>query len=331
MHPVHPYRAHHQSRVKPPPGCDPDAIVLSYRVAREHAGLRLDRYVQSRIPRLSRTRAQEIVKACARRADGAKRRASERVREGEVVLIVRPRFQEPETPRHFGVLYEDGAVLAVDKPAGLPMHPTATYHRNTLTHLLAERYRPAPFIAHRLDRETSGIVVCGMTREAERTLKIAFEHRRVHKTYLAIVRGTLSADQGRIDLPMGPAREGLHVRMEPREDGAAAVTHYRVEARRGDHALVRMWPETGRQHQLRVHLAAVGAPIVGDKLYGPEGAQPFLDYIEHGMTPALEARLGHPRQALHAAEIGCVHPVSGQPLHLVCPLPPDLAALWERC
>jgi 23S rRNA pseudouridine1911/1915/1917 synthase len=317
--------------VRPPPGCDPDAIVLSYRVAREHAGQRLDRYVQSRIPRLSRTRAQEIVKACAYRADGTRRRASDRVRESEVVLIVRPRFEEPETPQHFGVLHEDAAVLAVDKPAGLPMHPTATYHRNTLTHLLATAYDPAPHIAHRLDRETSGIVVCGKTRPAERSLKIAFERRRVAKTYLAIARGELPAEEGVIDLPMGPAREGLHVLMETREDGSPAMTRYRVEARRGTALLVRMWPETGRQHQLRVHLAAVGAPIVGDKLYGPEGVQPFMDYIEGGMTPELEGRVGHARHALHAAELEIAHPSTGAPMRIESPLPADLAALWERC
>jgi 23S rRNA pseudouridine1911/1915/1917 synthase len=319
--------------VRPPPGCDPDAIVLTFRVAREHAGQRLDRYLQSRIPRLSRTRAQEIVKACAYRVDGTRRRASERVREEETVLIVRPRFEEPDTPQHFGVLHEDAQVLVVDKPPGLPMHPTATYHRNTLTHLLARKYGEGevPHIAHRLDRETSGIVVCAKGRDAERSLKVAFERRKVRKTYLAIVRGELPATEGVVDLPMGPAREGLHVLMEVRPDGSQAVTRYRVEEGRGDFALVRMWPETGRQHQLRVHMAAAGAPIVGDKLYGPEGAQPFLDYIESGMTAELEARVGHPRHALHAAEIEVPHPETGEGLRVVSPLAADLAALWERC
>lgn len=316
--------------MKPPPGCDPSSIVLTFRVAREHAGQRLDRFVQSRIPRLSRTRAQRIVEACAYRPDGSRRRPSDRVREEETVLIVRPAFEEPETPRTFGVVYEDAEVLVVDKPAGLPMHPTATYHRNTLTYLLRERYgEPPPQIAHRLDRETSGLVVCGKTREAERALKIAFEHRRVAKVYQAIVRGSLPEDEGTIDRPLGPAREGLHVLMEVREDGAPAVTRYRVLERKGEHALVRLWPRTGRQHQLRVHLASVGASIVGDKLYGPEGVQPFLDYIDSGMTPELLRRLGHERQALHAAELQIDHPLTRRPLSLEAPLAEDLAALWR--
>lgn len=319
--------------MKPPPGCDPESIVLSFRVAREHAGQRLDRYIQTRIPRLSRTRAQRIVQACAFRDDGTRRRCSDRVRESETVLIVRPRFEEPETPQEFGVIHEDDSVLVVDKPAGLPMHPTATYHRNTLTYLLKQRYgeeRP-PHIAHRLDRETSGLVVCGKTRESERRLKIAFERRQVRKAYLAIVRGRMPADEGELDMPLGPAREGLHVLMEVREDGSRAVTRYRTLERRGDHVLLRLTPVTGRQHQLRVHLAAVGAPIVGDKLYGPEGSQPFLDYIEGGMTPELLSRLGHDRHALHAAELEIAHPATAEPMRLEAPLAPDLAGLWKRC
>lgn len=295
--------------------------------------MRLDRFIQSRIPRLSRTRAQEIVRSCARRHDGSARRASERVRAGEVVLLVRPRFEEPQTPRHFDVVYEDDAVLALDKPAGLPMHPTATYHRNTLTYLLRETYGDnPPAIAHRLDRETSGLVVCGRTRESERALKISFERRAVRKTYLAIVRGIVPRDEGRVELPMSPVEEGLHLLMRIRGEGegARAVTRYEVRARRAGHTLLVLRPETGRQHQLRVHLSAIGHPIVGDKLYGPEREAPFLEYIETGMTPALEARLGHDRQALHAHTLSLRHPVTGAPLSLTAGLAPDLQALWER-
>lgn len=317
-----------------PPGADPDGILLTFPVAREHAGQRLDRYIQSRIPRLSRTRAAEIVKACAYRADGTRRRPSDLVREGEVVMLVRPAFREPETPQSFEILYEDELVLAVDKPPGLPMHPTATYHKNTLTFLLRERYGdPAPHIAHRLDRETSGIVLCGRTLDAERALKKAFERRRVDKTYLAIVEGEMSDDRGRIDQPLARATEGLHVLMEivdPSEERALpAVTEYEVRGRRAGRTLVALFPETGRQHQLRVHLAAIGHPIVGDKLYGKDGVDPFLEYIETGMTESLASRVGHTRQALHAHEIRLAHPATGAPLELAAPLPPDMRSLWE--
>lgn len=316
---------------RPPPGCAPDSVVLTFPVPRELAGLRLDRFVQNRIPRLSRTRANGIVRACAYHEDGRRRRPSERVREGEVVLLVRPRFEEPEAPTSFEVLYEDEAMVVVDKPAGLPVHPSASYHRNTLTFLLRQRYpERTPHLAHRLDRETSGVLVCARTLEDERHLKKAFERREVQKTYLAIARGRIDADEGHVDLPLGRPDEGLHLLMEVRGDGAPSRTRWRVAARAPEHTLVALAPETGRQHQLRVHLAAIGHPIVGDKLYGPEGAQPFLDCIEEGMTPALAARLGHDRQALHAHALTIEHPRTRRPFELVAPLAPDLVALWER-
>ncbi|MDH5671650.1 MAG: RluA family pseudouridine synthase [Myxococcales bacterium] len=316
-----------------PPGCDPDSVVLSYAVPPEYAGLRLDRFIQQRIPRLSRTRAQRIVRACAHRADGSRRRPSEIVREGEVVLLVRQRFEEPEVPLEFGVLFDDGEVLAVDKPPGLPMHPTATYHKNTLTYRLRERYGEhgdfVPSIAHRLDRETSGVVLCGRSRQAERGLKMAFESHRVQKTYLAIVRGEVDDALTRIELPMAPVRDGLHVLMEIAEaDGLPAQTELRVRERRAGHSLVELWPRTGRQHQLRVHLSAVGHSIVGDKLYGPEREAPFLEQIETGLTPELVARLGHPRQALHAHEVRFEHPIDGRSTSVSAPLPADLVQLW---
>ncbi len=306
--------------------------MLTFPVAREHSGQRLDRFIQGRIPRLSRTRANEIVRSCAYRADGTRRRPSDRVRYPEIVLLVRPRFEEPVAPRTFGVLYEDEALLVVDKPPLLPVHPTATYHRHTLTWLLRERYGDdPPRIAHRLDRETSGVLVCGRTRVAERALKGAFERREVHKTYLAIVRGEVREDRGRVELPLAPVQSGLHLLMEVRDAGESslAATEWEVRDRRAGHSLVLLRPHTGRQHQLRVHLAAIGHPIVGDKLYGPEREAPFLEMIDTGMTDELRARLGHERQALHAHELELVHPTTREPTTFRAPLAPDLAELWD--
>jgi 23S rRNA pseudouridine1911/1915/1917 synthase len=263
--------------------------------------------------------------------DGARRKPADIVRAHDVVYLVRDRFVEPTTPLHYDVVHEDDALLIIDKPAGLPMHPTATYHKHTLSYLLRERYveQFAPRIAHRLDRETSGLVLCGKTLEAERKLKRAFEQHRVQKTYLAIVRGELVNDSGEIDLPMAPVREGLHVLMEVRDDGLPSHTRYRVLARRAEHSLVELSPKSGRQHQLRVHLSALGFPIVGDKLYGPEREAPFLEIIETGMTDELLTRLRLPRQALHAHRLEFAHPASGEAFSIVSPLPADLQAYWD--
>ena len=315
-----------------PEGCAENSIILTFPVAGEFSGMRLDLFIQTRIPRLSRTRAQRIVKACAYRFDGTRRRASDLVRAGETVYLVRPPFEEPSAPRELPVLHADEAMIAINKPPGLPVHPSASYHRNTVSFILQEKYgwAAAPRIAHRLDRETSGLLLCATSLEHERSLKYCFENRRVEKTYLAITRGEIAQDTGTIDLPMARAREGLHVLMELRPDGLTAVTDYRVRARIPGYTLVELFPHTGRQHQLRVHLSAIGHPIVGDKLYGPEREAPFVEHIETGMTPELLARLGHERHALHAYRLTIEHPIHKTPITLEAPLTPDLVALWAR-
>jgi len=294
--------------------------------------MRLDLFIQTRIPRLSRTRAQRIVKACGYREDGVKSRASDLVRTGETVYLVRPNFEEPSAERELPIVYEDEAMLAIDKPPGLPVHPSASYHRNTVSYILQERYGydAAPRIAHRLDRETSGLLLCARTLTHERLLKAAFENRNMQKTYLSIVRGEMRDDAGTIALSMARPERGLHILMEVRASGLAEVTDYQVRARVAGYTLVELFPRTGRQHQLRVHLAAIGHSIVGDKLYGPEREQPFLEVIDNGgLTPALIERLGHPRHALHAHRLTFAHPLTGSELTLEAPLSPDLVRLWE--
>lgn len=304
--------------------------MLTFRVPNELDGQRIDRFLEWRIPRLDRERAREVADACARHEDGRPRRADERLHAGETLLLVRERFREPEAPRTFGVLFEDEAMVVVDKPAGLPVHPSATYHHNTLTALLKERFGEGyPQIAHRLDKETSGIVVCGRRGPDEVLLKKQFETRRVEKVYLAVVRGVVEDDARTIELAMRRATTGLHMCMETHPDGMPASTELRVLERRRDRTLVWLAPKTGRQHQLRVHMAAIGHPILGDKLYGPGAQAIFLDVIENGMNASALATLGHTRHALHAHQIAFDHPRSRERVSFTSPLPPDLVALLD--
>lgn len=316
-----------------PPGCDPDSIVLTFSVAREQAGQRLDRFLNVSIPRISRTKANAIVRRCAYHPDGRRRMPSDRVKYGETVVIVRPPMKEPDAPTEFTVVHEDAALLVVSKPAGLPMHPSATYHKRTLTYVLWQHYgEPAPQPCHRLDRETSGIVVCAKDGTSERITKQAFEARGIRKVYTAIVRGEMREDRGVIDSPLGPSPDGLHIMMAVRHDdeGLDALTEWEVIARRSGMTMVRLHPRTGRQHQLRVHLASIGHPIIGCKLYGPEGQDAFVEYIDSGMSDDLLARLGHPRHALHASELSMEHPITRELCTFVAPLPPDLQRLWDN-
>jgi 23S rRNA pseudouridine1911/1915/1917 synthase len=295
-------------------------------VPHDRSGWRLDRFLTWRIPRLSRTRAQKIVRAQAFAPDGRPLRPNHIVRAGDVIIIYRPPLPEPETPRVFGVLYEDDDLLVVDKPAGLPVHPTARYYENTLTALMAERYSPTPTLTHRLDRETSGILVCARTKAAERGMKAQFESRRVHKGYLALVRGYVAQDETVVDLPLELEADGkLKNRMRVAQPGQGlhAETRIRVVARGRTTSLVAAEPRTGRQHQIRVHLWAMGHPVVGDKLYGVDEAL-FLGFCETGLDDEMLAVLGLARHALHAERIAFTHPRTGLPVAIVCPLPEDI-------
>ena len=174
----------------------------------------------------------------------------------------------------------------------------------------------------------------GLDRPTTAALKALFRERRVQKRYLAMVHGRPSLAQGVIDLPLGrDTASGIRVKMGVVPGGHPSRTHYRVletcATMHGELSLVEAFPETGRQHQIRAHLHAVGLPVVGDKLYGPDPAL-FLEFIETGWTESLRRRLLLPRQALHAADAIFPHPMSGEPLHLTCPLPPDLAAFWKN-
>jgi 23S rRNA pseudouridine1911/1915/1917 synthase len=301
-----------------------ETIPLRLRVPPECAGWRLDHFLKFRIHRLSRTKIRSIIETQVKFPDGRRPRPSSGVRSGELIVLDRPAPKEPPVPRHFSVLAEDDTFIAIDKPAGLPIHTTAKYWRNTLVAVLRERYPDeAVQVCHRLDRETSGVLLVARGPEAASLLKRAFERRAVSKSYLAIVHGT-PPDDGVIDLPLKLLDTPTHMMMGVREDGLPSVTRYRVLERYPAHALVACEPRTGRQHQIRVHLAALGHPIVGDKLYRASERQ-FMAFCDGGLTPELlEAFDGLPRHALHAHQLTFPHPRTRAPVTVESPLPADL-------
>ena len=247
-------------------------------------------------------------------------------------------------PPQLPVVHEDEALLVVDKPAGLALHPTARYHISTLTWALEQRHRNSagqkPDPAHRLDRETSGLVACGRTPVHTRRLKAAFAARQVEKAYLAVVEGSPREDRFDVELPLvvGGGRVKVKVRVDPA--GAPALTSCQVVRRHVAVTLLRCVPRTGRQHQIRAHLQAAGFPLVGDKLYGPSeeiflrlaesgGSPPPAGTFDDLITSRERAQLRLWRQALHASELTVPHPVSGELLRFESPLPADIARLLE--
>lgn len=304
----------------------PDTIEHQFVVEGECAGWRLDRFLRKKIPRLSRTRVQRVIRGeCW--LDGRPCKPSTTVAAGQRVTFRRPAPVEPEAPRELPLLHADDAFYALDKPPGIAMHPTAKYHWSTVTSVLREKFPgEALQITHRLDLETSGVLLVARSYEAAVALKRAFARRRVHKRYVAVVHGAL-AGEGVIDAPLGLGGGLVRVKMAVRPEadgGLPARTRWRARAQAGGYTVVDCWPETGRQHQIRAHLDHLGHPIVGDKLYPDERI--FADYQDHGWD-AVAARLPLARHALHAAELRFPHPTTGDEVVVHSALPPDLRAL----
>jgi 23S rRNA pseudouridine1911/1915/1917 synthase len=311
--------------------------------------MRLDRFVQSQLRSTSRTKARAIVEHSAFAPDGKRHRPSDRVRAEERVALWRPPFETERPEPELDVLYEDEHLLAVDKPPLVTVHPTARYHRHTLIKRL-EAQRPGEFFSliHRLDRETSGLLLIAKSVAADRAFKRLLEDRSLAltedrqcprqpgvgsalgKTYLAITRGV--PPSGPLELPLeadvdNPLRVKMRVGAPGR--GLYALTTFAVREVRAGYALVVCELHTGRQHQIRVHLAALGCPVVGDKLYGPD--ERLLARAADGELTEQDRRLLElERHALHAHRYRLPHAITGRPLDLISPLPRDLADFWER-
>jgi 23S rRNA pseudouridine1911/1915/1917 synthase len=287
------------------------------RASAENAGERLDAFLAG--PLGSRARAQRLIEDGAVRVDGALVPKRHRMSAGETVTVEIPAAAEPEpdpAPAAFAVRYEDDDLLVVDKPAGVVVHPARGHASGTLSQALAgvaaggEDGRPG--IVHRLDRDTSGLLVVARSAEAHRRLKRALQAREITREYVALVEGRPPARTGTIDAPIGRDRR-VRTRMSTDTDAPRdAVTQFEVAEALPRTTLLDVRLETGRTHQIRVHLQAIGHPVVGDPEYGTAG------------------RLGLARQFLHAARLRFAQPFSGASVDVRSPLPEDLAAALER-
>jgi 23S rRNA pseudouridine1911/1915/1917 synthase len=292
---------------------------LAFAVEPGLAGLRLDQALARLLPRESRSRLARLVEEGAVLVDGEQVRPRHRLRGGErLEVILKPRPEEeafrPEAI-DLDVVHEDDDVLVVAKPAGLVVHPGSGNWAGTMLNALLHRVPalkslPRAGIVHRLDKETSGLLVVAKTEAAMQDLVRQLQARTVKRTYLAIARGAVP-DEGAVDAPVG-RHPTQRTRMAVVPGGKPALTHYRVLERFGAHALVECDLETGRTHQIRVHLASIGHPLEGDPVYGARGAR----------------RL--PRQALHAWKLAFVHPRTGRQVRFTAPPPADFEALVDE-
>lgn len=311
---------------------DERAPAWIFVVAPEHAGTRLDRYLAALVPGLSRTRAQTLIAEGGARVDDRPAKASQALEAGQTVTLDHAE-PPPGSATHalvpedipIPIVYEDEHLIVIDKPAGLVVHPAPGHATGTVVHALLGHLDPAgtggdatrPGIVHRLDKDTSGLLVVARDAATLAGLAARMKARRTVKRYLALVEGHMPVPEGTIEAPIGRdrrQRQRMALVSVP-AGGREAVTRFRVLGEHRGRSLLEIQLETGRTHQIRVHLAAVGHPVVGDQTYGrPQPPQPA-------------------RQFLHAAHLEFEHPATGAWMTFDAPLPADLAAFlaeWER-
>src|SRR5215213_4004606 len=304
-----------------PPEAESDGLV-ELRPARDDLGARLDRYVADQLPDLSRGTVQTLIESGHVRVDGQLRKPKFRMTPGEVVSVEIPPPQIDEIlpdPIPLTVLYEDADVIVINKPAGMVVHPAPGHPRGTLANALLAHVpgisvggSQRPGIVHRLDKDTSGLIVAAKTDRGRTALVTQWESRSVEKTYLALVSGSVADEEATIDAPIGRDPKNRQ-RMAVLRSGRTAVTRFHVVERFPSATLLELSIETGRAHQIRVHLAFIGHPVLGDQIYGK--ARPKDSELD--------------RQFLHASGLAFRLP-DGAALRLESPLPDDLRAVLDR-
>ena len=292
------------------------------RLTTREGGQRVDKYLAQEVPSLSRSRAQQLIAEGLATVNGAQVKPSHRLRQGDEIVARVPPVEEVKlAPQHIPleIVYENEDLLVVDKPAGLVVHPGHGHQNGTLANALLARYpnlpvdeHKRPGIVHRLDKDTSGLIIVAKNEDARGELQRQFKEGRVEKLYLALVQGKVEPSSGAVDAPIG--RDSKHRKRMAvvRSGGRDALTEYRVLEYLSDYTLLEIRPRTGRTHQVRVHLAFINHPIVGDAVYGYR-----------------KQRLGLKRQFLHAQRLGFQLPSSGEQVELISELPHDLAEVLD--
>jgi 23S rRNA pseudouridine1911/1915/1917 synthase len=307
---------------------------LEFIVPEAHAGARLDWFLAQQLPAYSRVHLRKAINALAVTVNGKRAKAAHRLAAGEVVSIVLP-----ELPRSgpvaenipLDVLYEDDVLAVVNKPPGMVVHPARGHWSGTLASALQFHFdklstaggATRPGIVHRLDRDTSGVMLVAKTDQAHMLLADQFEQRSIEKEYFAIVVGAPTCDRDFVDVPIGPhpyQREKMAIRHN-HPDSRAAQTFFEVVERFDGFAALKVLPKTGRTHQIRLHLQSIGCAVLCDRLYG---GRALLTRAELERKTGTGEVVVLDRQALHAKRLKFTHPLNGEVLECIAPLPADI-------
>jgi len=302
--------------------------ILTAKIPDEMAGMRLDQCLAEIFPDYSRSKLQTWIKAGRVTVNQNSLKAKDKIDGGELIELDAEAEEVLECEGEdipLDIIYEDDSILIVNKPAGLVVHPAVGHWDGTLVNALLNhapelKSLPRAGIVHRLDKDTSGLLMVAKTLKAHNSLSKQLQERTITREYLALVKGWMTAG-GTVDQPLGrhPNDRKRHV---VREDGKHAVTHYRLERRLKRHTLVRVKLETGRTHQIRVHMAHIKYPLVGDQAYGGR-FQMLANCSEH----LEEVLRNFKRQALHATKLGLQHPETGEYCEWELPMPEDMEIL----
>lgn len=289
----------------------------------EGKGVRLDKFLVEKLKDLSRSSIQHLIREGLVLVNGVPTKPGHKLKGGELITVTIPPPPplEPEPfPIPLDVVYEDRWIIVINKPAGLVVHPAPGHQSDTLVNAILARWpelrgledRTRLGIVHRLDKDTSGLIVVARDERTKIELQRQFKERLVHKVYLALVRGKVHPPQGRIEAPIGRSPRNRK-KMAVISGGREAITEYRVLEYLSDYSYLEVYPLTGRTHQIRVHLSYRGHPIVGDKTYGRGPSIPGLD-----------------RPFLHAYSLAFKHPATGEEMTFKAPLPPELEEVLQK-
>jgi 23S rRNA pseudouridine1911/1915/1917 synthase len=307
-----------------------DGNVIELAVEKESLSLRLDQYVASKLPELSRSRVQKLIEDGLVAVDEKPAKAGLKLKGSERITVVVPPLEEmtvePE-PISLEIVYQDEHLAVVNKPVGMVTHPGAGVTAGTLVNALLFHLKDTlsgisgvarPGIVHRLDKDTSGLIVVAKNDYAHRHLAQQIKDKLARRTYLALVERVMVDDSGSIDKPIG-RHPTKRKQMSVIESGRRAVSHFCVEKRFVKYTLVKVDLETGRTHQIRVHMASIGHPVVGDLVYNSQQTG----------SEAMRRKLGLKGHALHAYQLSFTHPVTGVLLKFEAPLPGEFQALLQ--
>ena len=302
-------------------------LTLGRPISRADCGKRLDVYLTQKFRFLNRSQWQQRIASAALLVNTRRRKPAHRLKLNDCITFSYP---VPPPRLDLPLIYQDEYFTAVQKPSGIPCQPNGRARLHNLKRLVQAQLGRSFSPVHRLDLETSGIVICTARRAVSTALLRMFQRQTIAKEYLAIVSPPPVWNEQTINAPIGkPVHSAIRIKKWVAADGKPAVTRCVVLERKNEAALLLVKPLTGRTNQIRVHLAYCGHPVVGDKLYHAD-ERVFLDFFAHGLTPYVLAAVGYPRLCLHNSRLCFDHPCIGQPLDLRCALPRDLQNFWQR-